>query len=85
MPRPSVSVVVSASELFGPIRDLFNGLVLSRLEVARLLTEADIERILFDDTTAQPVTVTSRSLLHRERYDAPSRSETAPAPTPLAA
>ncbi|MEO6627244.1 MAG: HNH endonuclease signature motif containing protein, partial [Aquihabitans sp.] len=39
----------------------FNGLVLSRLEVARLLTEADIESILFDDTTAQPVTVTSRA------------------------
>ncbi|MEO6629409.1 MAG: DUF222 domain-containing protein [Aquihabitans sp.] len=61
MPRPSVSVVVSAGELFGPIRDLFNGLVLSRLEVARLLTEADIESILFDDATAQPVTVTSRA------------------------
>ena len=60
-PKPLISVVVSAGELFGPIRETFNGLVLSRLEVARLLTEADVESIVFDDTTAQPVTVSSRA------------------------
>ncbi len=60
-PKPLISVVVSGAELFGPIRETFNGLVLSRLEVARLLTEADFESIVFDDTTAQPVTVSSRA------------------------
>ena len=60
-PKPLVSVVVSAGELFGPIRETFNGLVLSRLEVARLLTETDFESIVFDDTTAQPVTVSTRA------------------------
>ncbi len=60
-PKPLISVVVSGAELFGPIRETFNGLVLSRLEVARLLTEADVESIVLDDTTAQPVTVSSRA------------------------
>ena len=60
-PKPLISVVVSGAELFGPIRETFNGLVLSRLDVARLLTEADFESIVFDDTTAQPVTVSSRA------------------------
>lgn len=57
-PRPSISVVVSLGELVGPIRETFNGLVLSRLEVARLLTEADVERIVLDPV-GQPVTLTS--------------------------
>ena len=60
-PKPLISVVVSAGELFGPIREMSNGLVLSRLEVARLLTEAEVESIVFDDTTTQPVTVSSRA------------------------
>lgn len=57
-PRPLISVVVSAGELFGPIRETFNGLVLSRLEVANLLFEADFERITFS-TRGQPVEVSS--------------------------
>ena len=57
-PRPSISVVVSLGELVGPIRETFNGLVLSRVEVARLLTEADVERIVLDPA-GQPVTLTS--------------------------
>lgn len=57
-PRPSISVVVSLGELVGPIRETFNGLVLSRVEVARLLTEADVERIVLDPV-GQPVTLTS--------------------------
>ena len=60
-PKPLISVVVSAGELFGPIRETVNGLVLSRLEVARLLSETEFESIVFDDTTAQPVTVSSRA------------------------
>ena len=51
-------MVVSLGELVGPIRETFNGLVLSRLEVARLLTEADVERIVLDPV-GQPVTLTS--------------------------
>ena len=57
-PRPLLSVVVSADELFGPIREMFNGLVLSRLEVAQMLFEADFERIVFGPT-GQPVDVSS--------------------------
>ena len=54
----SISVVVSLGELAGPIRETFNGLVLSRLDVARLLTEADVERIVLDPA-GQPVTLSS--------------------------
>jgi hypothetical protein len=57
-PRPLISVVVSKDELCGPIRELFNGLVLSRLEVAQLLFEADFERIVFGPA-GQPVEVAS--------------------------
>lgn len=57
-PRPLITVVVSLGELSGPIRETFNGLVLSHLDVARLLTEADFERIVFAPT-GQPVEVAS--------------------------
>ena len=57
-PRPLISVVVSHDELLGPIRQTFNGLVLSRLEVAQLLFEADFERIIYGPT-GQPVDVAS--------------------------
>ncbi len=57
-PRPLITVVVSKDELMGPIRELFNGLVLSRLEIAQLLFEADFERIVFGPT-GQPVEVAS--------------------------
>lgn len=57
-PRPLISVIVSKDELCGPIRQTFNGLVLSRLEVAQLLFEADFERIIFGPT-GQPVDVSS--------------------------
>lgn len=57
-PRPLLSVVVSAGELFGPIREMFNGLVLSRLDVAQMLFEADFERIVFGPS-GQPVDVSS--------------------------
>ena len=57
-PRPLITVVVSAGELFGPIRETFNGLVLNRLEVAKLLFQADFERIVFSPT-GQPVNITS--------------------------
>jgi hypothetical protein len=57
-PRPLITVVVSAGELFGPIRETFNGLVLNRLEIAKLLFEADFERIVFSPT-GQPVNITS--------------------------
>jgi hypothetical protein len=53
-----ITVVVSKDELMGPIRELFNGLVLSRLEIAQLLFEADFERIVFGPT-GQPVEVAS--------------------------
>ena len=57
-PRPLITVIVSAGELFGPIRETFNGLVLNRLEIAKLLFQADFERIVFSPT-AQPVNITS--------------------------
>ena len=57
-PRPLISVIVSHDELVGPIRETFNGLVLSRLEVAQLLFEADFERIIYGPT-GQPVDVAS--------------------------
>lgn len=57
-PRPLITVVVSAGELLGPIRETFNGLVLNRLEVAQLLFRADFERIVFSPT-GQPVNITS--------------------------
>jgi hypothetical protein len=47
-PRPLISVLVGYEDLHGPIRETFNGTMLSRGQVAQLLTEADIERVVFD-------------------------------------
>ncbi|NLD76417.1 MAG: DUF222 domain-containing protein, partial [Acidimicrobiales bacterium] len=57
--RPLVTVMVHAEDLMGPIRETFNGTVLSRRDVAEWLTEADFERIIFDPT-GQPVNMTSK-------------------------
>ncbi len=56
--RPLITVIVNEAELTGPIRETFNGIVLSRRDVAAWLTRADFERIVFGPT-GKPVTVTS--------------------------
>ena len=56
--RPLISVLVNYEDLAGPIRDTFNGTVLSRRDVAEWLTEADFERIVFTPK-GQPADVTS--------------------------
>ena len=56
--RPLVTVIVNEAEFTGPIRETFNGIVLSRRDVAEWLTQADFERIVFDPT-GKPVDVTS--------------------------
>ncbi|NLD76086.1 MAG: DUF222 domain-containing protein, partial [Acidimicrobiales bacterium] len=57
--RPLVTVMVHAEDLMGPIRETFNGTVLSRRDVAEWMTEADFERIIFDPA-GQPVNMTSK-------------------------
>ena len=47
-PAPLVTVVVDYQTLMGPVLELFNRTVLTPGTVARLLTEADVERIVFD-------------------------------------
>jgi hypothetical protein len=47
-PRPLLSLVVGLGDLMGPIRESFNGTVFTPGQIAGLLTEADIERIVFD-------------------------------------
>ncbi len=56
--RPLITVIVNESEFTGPIRETFNGIVLSRRDVAEWLTRADFERIVFGPT-GKPVDVTS--------------------------
>ncbi len=46
-PRPLISVLVGYESFRGPIRQTFNGTLLSNGQVAALLTEADIERVVF--------------------------------------
>ncbi len=58
MARPLITVIVNQAELTGPVRETFNGIVLSRRDVAEWLTQADFERIVFDPT-GKPVDVTS--------------------------
>lgn len=45
--RPLLSVLVDYPTLHGAVRELFNGTVLTAGQVASLLSEADIERIVF--------------------------------------
>lgn len=47
-PRPLITVVVDQASLLGPVRELFNKTVLTAGQIAGLLTEADIERAIFD-------------------------------------
>ena len=47
-PAPLVTVVVDYQTLMGPILELFNRTVITPGTVARLLTEADVEHIVFD-------------------------------------
>ena len=46
-PRPLVSVLVGYETFRGPIRETFNGTVLAPWDIARLLTDADMERVVF--------------------------------------
>ncbi|MGH9209361.1 MAG: DUF222 domain-containing protein [Acidimicrobiales bacterium] len=46
-PRPLVSVLVGYETFHGPVREMFNRTVLTSGQIARLLTDADIERIVF--------------------------------------
>ena len=46
--RPLITVVVDHQSLTGPIRELFNRTVLTPGQIAGLLTEADIERAVFN-------------------------------------
>ena len=57
-PKPLITVLVGAGELTGPIRETFNGTILSTRDVADLLTEADFERAIFGPK-GQPVNITS--------------------------
>jgi Domain of unknown function (DUF222) len=51
LPQPLISVLVGYETLCGPIRETFNGTVLSPGQVASLLTEADVERVVFGPTS----------------------------------
>jgi hypothetical protein len=46
-PKPLVTVVVGLESLTGPVRELFNKMPVTPGQVARTLTEADIERAVF--------------------------------------
>jgi len=46
-PRPLISVLCGYESFRGPIREMFNGTVLSAGQIAGLLTEADIERVVY--------------------------------------
>jgi hypothetical protein len=48
LPRPLVSVLCGYETFNGQVRELFNGTVVSPGQIARLLTEADIERVVYD-------------------------------------
>jgi hypothetical protein len=47
-PRPLVSILCGYESFNGPVRELFNSTVVSPGQIGRLLTEADIERIVYD-------------------------------------
>jgi hypothetical protein len=47
-PRPLFSALVGLSDLVGPIRESFNGTVFTPGQLARHLSEADVERIVFE-------------------------------------
>ena len=46
-PRPLISVLVGYETMHGPVRETFNRTVVSTGTVARLLGEADVERVVF--------------------------------------
>ncbi len=59
LPMPLVTVHVTATEMTGPIRETFNGLALSRRDVADLIASgADWERVICGPS-GQPVNLTS--------------------------
>jgi hypothetical protein len=59
MPKPLISVHVTAADMTGPVRETFGGLVLSRRDVADLIADgAEWERIIFEPG-GQPVNLTS--------------------------
>ncbi len=50
LPRPLITVLVDYEQLKGPIRETFNGNVLTTHQVADLLVEADVERAVYGPT-----------------------------------
>ena len=46
--RPLITVLVDYPSLAGPVRELADGTVLTPGQIVPLLTEADIERVVFD-------------------------------------
>jgi hypothetical protein len=50
-PRPSVSVLVDYPTLAGRVCELFNGAVIAPGTLAGLLTDADVERIVFEGSS----------------------------------
>ncbi len=60
LPKPLITVHVTAADMTGPIRETFTGLVMSRRDVADLIAdEADWERIIYAPG-GQPTNLTSR-------------------------
>jgi hypothetical protein len=47
LPAPLVSILCGYETFKGPVREMFNGTVLSPGQIAGLLTEADIERVVY--------------------------------------
>ena len=59
MPKPLVTIHVTATDMTGPIRETFNGMVMTRRDVADLIADgADWERIIYG-AGGQPVDLTS--------------------------
>lgn len=59
MPKPLITVHVTAADMTGPIRETFNGLVMTRRDVADLIADgAEWERIIYGPG-GQPVNLTS--------------------------
>lgn len=59
MPKPLVTIHVTGADMTGPIRETFNGMVMSRRDVADLIADgADWERVIYGQG-GQPVNLTS--------------------------
>ncbi len=65
MPRPLITVLVDYEQLKGPIRETFNGNVLTTHQVADLLSEADVERAVYAPTEPDHRAVHDRTVLPR--------------------